>query len=126
MKTHHYSVKVKKGERVKYFFNSSKPVDFLFVFSIEEWPDTNYLEPSDVVLVNETLISFYSGEFKVQSGGYLSFHFSINPPESSVIYFDGAYLWPFKRDSQPSYQAWNTLNFKFHLAPLLDISLKNS
>ncbi len=99
--SHHYSVELKGGERVRYVFDSSKPIDFMIVFSAEKWPDTSYLEPSDVVVANETSISSHEGEFRTHSSGYLSFHFCrswswLDPPESSVVYFEGVYLWPFK------------------------------
>ena len=101
VKSHHYSIELEGGERVRYFFNSSKPINFMIVFSAEKWPDTSYLEPSDVVIANETSISYYEGEFRTHSSGYLSFHFCrswswLDPPESSVVYFEGVYLWPFK------------------------------
>jgi hypothetical protein len=101
VKSHHYSVELKGGERVRYFFNSSKPINFMIVFSAEKWPDTSYLEPSDVVVANETSISFHEGKFRTHSRGYLSFHFCrswrwLDPPESSVVHFEGVYLWPFK------------------------------
>jgi len=99
--SHHYSVELKWGERVRYFFNSSKPINFMIVFSEEKWPDTGYLESSDVVVVNETSISSFDGEFMSRSRGYLSFHFCrswgpLDPPDTSVVHFDGAYLWPFR------------------------------
>ena len=99
--SHHYSVELKWGERVRYFFDSSKPINFMIVFSEEKWPDTGYLESSDVVVVNETSISSYEGEFSSRSRGHLSFHFSrswgcLDPPETSIVYFEGVYLWPFK------------------------------
>lgn len=98
--SHHYSVELKWGERVRYFFDSSKPINFMIVFSEEKWPDTGYLESSAVVVVNETSISSYEGEFRARSGGYLSFHFCrswgcLDPPETSVVYFEGVYLWSF-------------------------------
>jgi hypothetical protein len=101
IQSHHYSVELKRGERVRYLFNSSKPINFMIVFSAEKWPDTSYLESSDVVVVNETSISSHEGEFRAHSRGYLSFHFCrswswLDPPESSVVYFEGVYLWPFK------------------------------
>lgn len=96
VRSHHYSVELKRGARVRYLFHSSKPIDFMIVFSAEKWPDTGYLEPSDVVVANETSISSHEGEFRARSRGYLSFHFCIDPPESSVVIFEGAYLWPFK------------------------------
>ena len=95
VKSHHYSVELKRGEKVRYLFHSSKPINFMIVFSAEKWPDTNYLEPSDVVVANETLISSHEGEFRARSKGFLSFHFCIDPPESSVVLFEGVYLWPF-------------------------------
>ena len=99
--SHHYSVELKWGERVRYRFGSSKPIDYMIVFSEEKWPDTGYLESSDVVVVNETSISSFDGEFMSRSRGYLSFHFDrswsmLDPPETSVVHFDGAYLWPFR------------------------------
>ena len=99
--SHHYCVELKWGERVRYFFNSSRPIDFMIVFSDEKWPDTGYLGSGDVVVVNETLILFYEGGFMARSRGYLSFHFlrswgPLDPPETSVVYFEGAYLWPFR------------------------------
>lgn len=99
--SHHYSVELKWGERVRYLFDSSKPINFMIVFSAEKWPDTGYLESSDVVVANESSISSYMGEFRTRSRGYLSFHFlrswgSLDPPETSVVYFEGVYLWPFK------------------------------
>jgi hypothetical protein len=84
------------GERVRYLFNSSKPINFMIVFSAEKWPDTSHLEPSDVVVANETSISSHEGKFRTHQSVYLSFHFCIDPPESSVILFEGVYLWPFK------------------------------
>ncbi|NIQ34184.1 MAG: hypothetical protein GTN80_11200, partial [Nitrososphaeria archaeon] len=69
--SHHYSVELKGSERVRYLFNSSKPINFMIVFSAEKWPDTNYLEPSDVVVANETSISSHEGEFRAPSRGYL-------------------------------------------------------
>lgn len=98
--SHHYSVELKWGERVRYFFDSSKPINFMIVFSEEKWPDTGYLESSDVVVVNETSISSYGSEFMSRSRGYLSFHFCrswgpLDPPETSVVYFEGVYLWSF-------------------------------
>jgi len=98
VKSHHYSVELEGGGRVRYFFNSSKPINFMIVFSVEKWPDTSYLESSDVVVANETSISFHEGEFRGHSRGYLSFHFCRSwsrpnpPPESSVVYFEGVYL----------------------------------
>ena len=94
--SHHYSVELERGERVRYLFNSSKPINFMIVFSAEKWPDTSYLEPSDVVVANETSISSHEGKFRTHQSVYLSFHFCIDPPESSVILFEGVYLWPFK------------------------------
>jgi hypothetical protein len=101
IQSHHYSVELKRGERVRYLFNSSRPINFMIVFSAEKWPDTSHLELSDVVVANETSISSHEGEFRTRSRGYLSFHFCRNwgrldPPESSVVYFEGVYLWPFK------------------------------
>ena len=96
IQSHHYSVELKGGERVRYLFHSSKPINFKIVFSAEKWPDTNYLASSDVVVANETSISSHEGEYRTRSRGYLSFHFCIDPPESSVVYFEGVYLWPFK------------------------------
>ncbi len=101
VKSHQYSVELVRGERVRYLFNSSKPINFMVVFSAVKWPDTSYLEPSDVVVANETSISFHEGEFRARSRGFLSFHFCrswgwLDPPESSVVYFEGVYLWPFK------------------------------
>lgn len=96
VKSHHYSVELKRGERVRYLFSSSKPINFMIVFSVEKWPDTCYLGSSDVVVANETSISSHEGEFRARSRGYLSFHFCIDPPESSVVLFEGVYLWPFK------------------------------
>lgn len=95
--SHHYSVELKGSKRVRYFFNSSKPINFMIVFSAEKWPDTSYLEPRDVVVANETSTSSHEGEFRTRSSGYLSFHFRrswswLDPPESSVVYFEGAYL----------------------------------
>jgi len=94
--SHHYSVELKWGERVRYFFSSSRPIDFMVVFSEEKWPDTGYLESSDVVVANEASISSYEGEFRSRSRGYLSFHFCrswgpLDPPETSVVYFEGVY-----------------------------------
>ena len=99
--SHHYSLELKWGERVRYLFDSSKPINFMIVFSAEKWPDTSYLESSDVVVANETSISSYMGEFRTRSRGYLSFHFlrswgCLDPPETSVVYFEGVYLWPFR------------------------------
>ena len=99
--SHCYSVELRWGERVRYRFGSSRPIDFMIVFSEEKWPDTGYLESSDVVVVNETSISSFDGEFMSRSSGYLSFHFCrswsmLDPPETSVVYFEGVYLWPFK------------------------------
>ena len=96
VKSHHYSVELKGGKRVRYLFSSSKPINFMIVFSAEKWPDTGYLESSDVVVANETSISSLEGEFRARSRGYLSFYFCIDPPESSVVLFEGVYLWPFK------------------------------
>jgi len=101
VKSHHYSVELEGGKRVRYLFNSTKPINFMIVFSAEKWPDTGYLELGDVVVANETSISSYEGEFRARSRGYLSFHFCrswswLDPPESSVVYFEGVYLWPFK------------------------------
>ncbi len=101
VKSHSYSVGLGRGMRVRYFFNSSKPINFMIVFSTEKWPDTSYLEPSDVVVANETSISSHEGEFRTHSSGYLNFHFCrswgwLDPPESSVVYFEGVYLGPFK------------------------------
>lgn len=98
--SHHYSVELRWGERVRYRFGSYKPIDFMIVFSEEKWPDTGYLESSDVVVVYETSISSFDGEFMSRSRGYLSFHFCRNwgpldPPETSVVYFEGVSLWPF-------------------------------
>jgi len=98
--SHHYSVELRWGERVRYIFNSSKPIDFMIVFSEEKWPDTGHLESSDVVVANETSISSFEGEFRSRSRGYLSFHFCrswgcLDPPETSVVSFEGVYLWPF-------------------------------
>ena len=81
---------------MRYLFNSSKPINFMIVFSAEKWPDTSHLEPSDVVVANETSISSHEGKFRTHQSGYLSFHFCIDPPESSVVLFEGVYLWPFK------------------------------
>ena len=94
--SHQYSVELKWGERVRYFFSSSRPIDFMVVFSEEKWPDTGYLESSDVVVVSETSISSFDGEFMSRSRGYLSFHFCrswgpLDPPETSVVYFEGVY-----------------------------------
>jgi len=99
--SHHYCVELRWGERVRYRFYSSRPIDFMIVFSEEKWPDTGYLESSDVVVANETSISSYGSEFMSRSRGYLSFHFCrswgpLDPPETSVVHFDGAYLWPFR------------------------------
>jgi hypothetical protein len=101
VRSHHYSVELKRGERVRYLFSSSKPINFMIVFSAEKWPDASYIEPSDVGVANKTSISSYEGEFRARSRGYLSFHFCrswgwLDPPESSVVYFEGVYLWPFK------------------------------
>jgi len=98
--SHHYCVELRWGERVRYRFYSSRPIDFMIVFSEEKWPDTGYLESSDVVVVYETSISSFDGEFMSRSRGYLSFHFCRNwgpldPPETSVVYFEGVSLWPF-------------------------------
>ncbi len=99
--SHCYSVELRWGERVRYHFTSSKPIDFMIVFSDEKWPDTGYLGSGAVVVANETSISFYEGGFMARSGGYLSFHFDrswgpLDPPETSVVNFKGAYLWPFR------------------------------
>jgi hypothetical protein len=99
--SHCYSVELRWGERVRYRFYSSKPIDFMVVFSDEKWPDTGYLGSGAVVMANETSISSYEGEFMARSGGYLSFHFHrswgpLDPPETSVVNFKGAYLWPFR------------------------------
>ena len=99
--SHHYCVELKWGERVRYFFNSSRPIDFMIVFSEEKWPDIGHLESSDVVVANETSISSFEGEFMARSRGYISFHFlrswgPLDPPETSVVHFEGAYLWPFR------------------------------
>ena len=101
IQSHQYSVELKGGKKVRYSFHSSKPINFMIVFSAEKWPDTGYLESSDVVVTNETSISSYEGEFRSRSRGYLSFHFCrswgpLDPPETSVVYFKGVYLWPFK------------------------------
>ena len=96
IQSHHYSVELKWGERVRYHFNSSKPINFMIVFSAKKWPDTRHLESSDLVVVNETSTSSHEGEFRARSKGYLSFHFCIDPPESSIVYFEGVYLWAFR------------------------------
>jgi len=99
--SHCYSVELRWGERVRYRFISSRPIDFMVVFSDEKWPDAGYLGSGAVVLANETSISSHEGEFMSRSGGYLSFHFDrswgpLDPPETSVVSFKGAYLWPFR------------------------------
>ena len=85
--SYYYCVELRWGERVRYLFNSSKPINFMIVFSEEKQPDASHLGSGAVVLANETSISFYEGEFMARSRGYLSFHFHrswgpLDPPET--------------------------------------------
>jgi len=59
IQSHHYCVELRWGERVRCSFDSSKPIDFMIVFSDEKWPDIGYLGSGDVVVANETSISSY-------------------------------------------------------------------